>query len=136
MTGAARLGLRLAGGGYVVGVGVLAGWGFFITRSPAPILIAALLTLPASVIAVPAYYMAYGFLAQVPGANPSHSSGSRSCTSDGICHSSTTGDPAAWFIATTEILGTLALVAAAACNVLAVRYLLILWRDRRGASVR
>jgi hypothetical protein len=101
---------------YTIGVVALATLGFT-SGSTAAILLAALLTLPSSVVAVPAYYMLFGLLAQVPGANPSHSSGSGICTSNGDCHLSTTGDAATWFTHATDLAGILALTAAAIVNV-------------------
>lgn len=111
-----------AGSVYVVGVSVIAGLGF-VTDSTPPILLAALLSLPASVIALPGYYAAYGLLALVPGANPSVSSGSGSCTVDGVCTSSTTGDLAPWFLVATTVLGVLTFTVAALLNLLALRFL-------------
>lgn len=105
---------------YVAGVAVIAGAGFF-GDSTALILLAALLSLPASVIAIPGYYLTYGLLALVPGANPSSSSGSASCSSAGECTSSTTGDLAPWFAITTDLVGVLALTCAALVNLLALR---------------
>lgn len=117
---------------YVLAVAVLAAAGF-ITDSTPPILVAAALSLPFSVIALPGYYMAYGLLALVPGANPSTSSspatGSGSCTPDGVCSATTTGDPAAWFVLATGVLGVLALTVAALLNLLAFR---VLTARRRG----
>lgn len=112
----------LLGSAYVLGVAVIAAAGFLADSTPT-ILLAALLSLPASVIALPGYYLAYGLLALVPGANPSVSTGSGSCTVDGVCTSSTTGDLAAWFLITTNVLGVLAFTIAAILNVLALRLL-------------
>ena len=62
--------------------------------------------------------------ALVPGANPSSSSQSGSCTPSGDCLSKTTGDLAvAVFIVTSEIIGVLALTAAALLNVAVLRNL-------------
>jgi len=91
---------------YVVAVAVIAALGFT-EQSPWPILLAALLAVPSSIVAVPCYYLAYGFLALIPGANPSSSSGT----------------PAAWFTVTTFVLGILALTVAAFANVLLLRAL-------------
>lgn len=101
---------------YVMAVATVATLGFT-EGSTLMILIAALVTLPSSVIAVLAYYVAFGLLAQVPGANPGGSAGSGSCSANGICRGSTTGDPAAWFTHTTEVIEVLALTAAAVLNV-------------------
>jgi hypothetical protein len=100
---------------YVVTVAVTATAGFVGESTPV-ILLAALLSLPASVIALPAYYVAYGLLALVPGADPSaSSSSSRFCGHGADC---TTGELAAWFQVTTAALGILALTCAALLNVL------------------
>jgi hypothetical protein len=112
-----------AGSAYVLVVATLAGLGL-VTDSTSLILVAALLSLPASVVAVPAYYAAYGLLALVPGANPSSSSGSASCTADGICTSVAAGDPAPWFLVTADVLGILALTCAAILDLIALRILL------------
>jgi hypothetical protein len=110
------------GSAYALGVTVIAGLGFVADSTPM-ILLAALLSLPASVIALPGYYVAYGLLALVPGANPSESTGSSSCTAGGVCESSTSGDPASWFLVTADVLGVLALTSAALLNLLALRIL-------------
>ena len=107
---------------YVIVVGVLAAAGFT-TGSTAAILLAALLALPSSVPALVGYYVAYGLLAQVPGANPSSSSGSASCPAAGPCQDHATGGAAAWLTVTTGALGVLALVAAAVLNVVLLRKL-------------
>ena len=44
-------------------------------KSPWPIVRAVLLALPASVVALPRYYVVYGVLAPIPVANPSSSTG-------------------------------------------------------------
>jgi hypothetical protein len=74
---------------YTLLVAVTAAVGFT-TQSASTILIAAGLALPASTLAVPGYYIMFGLLALVPGANPSNSSGSASCTNGGECHESVT----------------------------------------------
>ncbi len=114
---------------YALTVMVIATIGFT-TGSTSMILFAAFLALPSSVIAVPAYYLAYGLLALVPGANPSSGSGSGSCTPTGECQASTTGDLAAWFAITTEVIGILALTAAALLNVVVLRRLVARRRTR------
>ena len=119
---------RLAAGAYVATVLGLAAAGFA-TGSAAGVLVAAALSLPLSIPGLAGFYAAYGLLALVPGANPSTSSGTASCTADGVCTSSSVGDPATWFVVTTDVLGVAALVAAAAANVLLVR--LVLRRPRR-----
>lgn len=121
----------LFGSVYALGVAVVAAVGFFGDSTPT-ILLAAVLSLPASVIAIPGYYLTYGLLALVPGANPSESSGSGSCTGGGDCSVSTTGDLADWFQVTTDVVGVLALTCAALLNVLTLR---ILTTRRRSARV-
>ena len=106
----------------------------FTTGSTSMILLAAILALPSSAIAVPAYYLVYGLLALVPGANPSRGTGSGSCTPAGECQGSTTGDLAAWFAIATEVLGILALTAAGLLNVIAVRSVVTRRRTRTGGA--
>lgn len=108
---------------YVLGVAAVSTLGFA-SGSTSTILLAALFALPSSVLAVPAYYIAYGLLALFPGANPSSSSGSGSCTPNGECQVSTTGDAAVWFTFTTEAVGILALTTAAMLNAVVVRNLI------------
>jgi hypothetical protein len=111
------------GAAYVIGVTAIASAGFIADSTPT-ILLAGLLSLPASVITLPGYYVAYGLLALVPGANPSVSTSSaRSCTADGVCTSTTTGELATWFLVTTTVLGVLAFTVAALLNMLALRFL-------------
>lgn len=105
---------------YVVAVALSATVGF-VGGSPWPILLAALVTLPVSIVALPGYYLLYGVLALLPGANPSSSSGTETVSSDGTVISSTTGMPAAWFLNSTHVLGVLVLSVAAILNVLLVR---------------
>lgn len=109
---------------YVAAVAVPATAGFA-TGSTWPILLAALLALPASLVALPGYYLAYGLLALVPGANPSTSTGSGRSVPGGGTVTSATGNPAAWFTTSTHLLGILALAAAAVVNVLLLRYYLV-----------
>ncbi len=117
--------------GYVLAVAAAATAGFA-TGSPVPILIAAAASLPASLLSMPMFYLAYGLLALVPGANPSSASGSgSSSTADGVVTSHTTGDPAAWFNATTHVAGVLLLAAGAVVDVVLVRSL-VASRRRRG----
>jgi hypothetical protein len=103
----------------------------FSVDSTRMILLAALLGLPASVLALPGYYFMYGMLALVPGANPSSSAGSGSCAPDGSCHGSVAGEPAVWFTISTDALGILALTGAALLNVVVFR---TLTARRRSAS--
>jgi hypothetical protein len=113
----------------VLTVAAIAAYGF-ITESTAAILLAGLLALPTSVPAVIGYYVVYGLLAQVSGANPDNSSGSMSCSSAGDCHGSVTGEPATWFVLATDMTGILALTVAAVVNV-ALVWLVI--RPRRAS---
>ena len=116
---------------YLAAVAGLATAGF-VSGSPAPIVLAAVLALPASIVAVPCYYLVYGLLALVTGANPSSSSGSGSGSSaaGGAGTTVTADDTATWFAVTTHVLGVLALVVAAALNVLLVRAVLSRRRGR------
>jgi uncharacterized membrane protein len=107
---------------YVVAASLIAAVGFT-EQSPWPILLAALLTVPASIVAVPCYYIAYGFLALIPGAKPSSVSSSTTFVPDGRMVTVSTGMPAAWFTITTFALGILALTIAAFVNVLLLRAL-------------
>lgn len=109
---------------YVLIVAVVATVGFF-AESTTAILLAALLSLPVSVIALPGYYVAYGLLALAPGANPSESSGARACNAHGVdCDWSRSSDLAEWFHVTTDVIGVLALTCAAILNVLTLRILI------------
>jgi preprotein translocase subunit SecG len=107
----------------------------FVSGSPGPIVLAALLALPASIVAVPCYYVVYGLLALVTGANSSSSSGSGSgsgsASAGGTSTTVTADDTATWFAVTTHVLGVLALVVAAALNVLLVQAVLSRRRGRR-----
>jgi hypothetical protein len=96
----------------------------FTEQSPWPILLAALLAVPSSIVALPLYCLAYGFLALVPEAKPSSSSGSATFAPDGrMLTSVSTGMPAVWFTISTFVLGILALTVAALVNVLLLRAL-------------
>ena len=117
--------------GYVLAVAGAATVGF-VTGSPVPLLLAAAASLPASLLSMPLFYLAYGLLALVPGANPSSSSGSGSSGSaDGVVTTHSTGDPAAWFTVTTHVAGVLLLAAGAVADVALVRSLAAN-RRRRG----
>lgn len=117
---------------YIAAVTVCAVLGF-VLRVPWPILLAAAISLPASVVTLPAFYMVYGLLALVPGANPSMSTGSGSVDSSGAVISSvSTGLPSTWFAITTAVLGALALGVGAVLNVVIVR-MLTAHRQRRTA---
>lgn len=118
---------------YTLIVAVTAAVGFT-AASTGTILLAAILALPASIIAFPGYYFMYGTLALVPGANPSGSSGSGRCSRDGSCHETVTGEPAAWFLATMDAIGILALTCAALLNVVVFRLLAARWRRTGGSG--
>ena len=90
------------------------------------ILLASVLALPASIVAVPGYYVSYGLLGLVPGANPSSNSGDASSGPGGTVTSWETGGLAVWFSVTTDVLGVLALTLAAVLNVLVFRTLIAL----------
>lgn len=75
---------------YIVAVAATAGSGFA-AESTSAILIAAALTLPASIVALPGYYVLYGLLSQVTGGNSDTSRGSASCSGTGECITSTAG---------------------------------------------
>ncbi len=115
---------------YVLGAAAIATLGFT-TGSTSAILLAALLALPSSVVAAAAYYGAYGLLALAPGANPTSSAGSGSCTPLGDCRASSTGGLAAWFTITTHGFGILALTGAAVLDVIILRGL-VAGRRARG----
>jgi hypothetical protein len=120
---------------YVLGVAALTTVGFTIA-STSLLLLAAVVTLPSSAIAVPAFYVAVGVLGLIPGANPSHSTGSGSCTPSADCQISTTGDAASWFVLATDALGILAVAAAASLNVVLLRALITARRTKSQAATR
>ncbi len=121
-SGRAQRPWKRAATGYVVTVAFLAAAGF-IADSTLLIVGAALMALPASVTAMPGFYVAYGLLALIPGANPSRASGTSTCTVAGVCTSSSSGDPAQWFLLSADLLGIVALTAAAVLNVVVVGWL-------------
>jgi hypothetical protein len=109
--------------GYVAAVAVLAAIGV-LAQSPWPLLLAAVLGLPASLVVLPVYYLAYGLLALVPGANPSSTSGSGTgAAGTGTVTSVVTGEPATWFTVTAYVLAVLLLGGAAALNALLLQAL-------------
>jgi hypothetical protein len=128
-----RLRPSLGSSAYVLGVAAIAGAGFAQDLTW-PILLAAALTLPTSIAAVPGYYLSYGLLGLVPGANPSSVTGSASSGPSGTTFSETGG--AAWFTVTTDVLGVLALTVAAVLNVLLLRALITRRELRRLATTR
>jgi hypothetical protein len=106
----------------VLGVAVLTVAGFASYSTPA--LVAALvLTVPASVVTLPAFYVLYGLVSQIPGANPLHSSGS-GLSSDGSVIVVTSGMPAPWLAPTMHTLGVLLITLGAVLNVLLARAVL------------
>ncbi len=99
----------------------LAAWGF-VSGSTAVILTAFAVVLPAGVLALVGYYLLYGLLALVPGANPDESSGS-SCSAGLACRSHETGQLAAWFDHGVVVLGVLLVASAAVANLALLRAL-------------
>jgi hypothetical protein len=74
--------------------------------------------------AVPCYYVIYGLLAQIPGANPSSNSGYEVQNADGTKITSvTTGAQAPWFVVTTQAVEIIAFTFAAVLSVLLLRAL-------------
>lgn len=122
----------VAAAGYVATVAGLAGSGFGAGSTPV-ILLAVALTLPVGIPALVGFYLAYGLLAQVPGANPHTFNASESCRANGVCECASTGDLATWFLVTTDALGVAALTLAATTNVVLLG-LLLGRRRRRGAA--
>jgi hypothetical protein len=114
---------------YLLAVGGLATWGFA-SGSTATILLTVLLALPAGPAALVGFYLAYGVLALVPGANPDANSGSATCSPGGPCQVSSTGDLATWFALSTDVIAVLLLTAAAVVNVALLRFVI----SRRRAS--
>ncbi|MCR6492484.1 hypothetical protein [Cellulomonas sp. P24] len=102
-----------------------------------PVLLAAAISLPASVVTLPGYYVVYALLGLVPGANPSSSSGSGSADAGGHLTSAfLTGTQATWFTLTTAALGVLLLTAGAVVNVVLVRVLVARRRGRDDGAPR
>jgi hypothetical protein len=116
---------------YVLGVAGTATTGFLVD-SPWPILLAAAASLPASLVAMPLFYVVTGLLGLVPGANPSASSGSGSGPAGSTGTETVSGDAAGWFTVTTAVVGVTALTLAAVADVLVVRRL----AARRKAAAR
>ena len=96
---------------YVLTVAVLATSGV-VSETPAPLLWAIALTLPTSVVTTVGYYLAYGFLALVPGANPP------------------SGELATWFAVTTGLMAVLQVAVAASVNVVLLRLAVRRMRSR------
>jgi hypothetical protein len=70
-----------------------------------------------SLVAIPGYYVAYGLLASMSGANSSGSSGYGGGSADGTVTWSVTELAPAWFTFSTGLLRVLFLAAAAIANV-------------------
>ena len=115
---------------YVLCVAAVAAWGFY-TDTTATILFAVLLALPAGGPALVGYYIVYGLLAGVSGANPDVASSGGRCTPSGGCESFSTGEPAEWFLHTMDLIGVLAVTAAAVLNVVLLRMLNAMLRNER-----
>jgi hypothetical protein len=115
----------------VLCVAAVAAWGFY-TDSTATILFAVLLALPAGGPALVGYYIVDGLLAGVSGANPDVARSSGRCTPSGGCTSITIGEPAEWFLHTMDLVGVLALTTAAVLNVVLLRKLNAMPRNRSG----
>ena len=105
---------------YVLCVAAVAAWGFY-TDSTATILLAVLLALPMGGPALVGYYVAYGLVAGVSGANPDVA------RSGGAVHAQRWlrvlhhGRAGGWFLHTMDVIGVLALAAAAVLNVILLR---------------
>ncbi len=114
--------------GYVAAVTVLASIGFA-SGQALLIGVAALVTLPASIVALPAFYLGAGLMGLVPGANPSHETSSGYGGPGGVVVLSETGGPASWYLVSLDLLGLLALALAALGNVLLIDAV-VRWRRR------
>jgi hypothetical protein len=130
---ASRVPWSFGGSVYAVAVGALATAGFAASKTYL-ILLAGLLTLPSSLVSIPAFYAAYGLLTLLPGAaSAQESSSSGFCAAGRVCEESSTGGGAAWLSYADGALGVLALVGAALVNVVVLR--LIMSRRRSRAAV-
>jgi len=106
---------------YVVCIALVGIAGFSLER-PELVLLAAVGTLPISIVAMPAFYVAAGLVGLIPGANPSHSSGTEYVDATGLIITTTaTGTPAEWFDISLAVIGVATLTAAALLNVLLLR---------------
>ncbi len=105
---------------YVVAVAVTAATGM-LTRTPWLVLFAVVVSLPFGLVAIVGYYVGYGLLALVPGANPSFSSGSGTVGPDGATVWSSTGGQAGWFVVLTGALAITLISVAACANVVLLR---------------
>lgn len=102
---------------YVAAVAVLSLAGFA-TGQPVLTGVAALVTLPVSIVAVPVFYVLAGLLSLLPGANPSHASGSGYGGPVGAVVVSQTGAPASWYLVSLAVVGVVVLTLGALANVL------------------
>src|SRR5689334_20553282 len=102
---------------YVLVVGVLAAWGWFVSGTPLPILVAAGLALPTSIAALVAFYLSYGLLSQVFGVSNVDAGGASSSSGAQTIH-----DFSATMLVA-DSLGVLLLMAAAVVNVVLLRRL-------------
>jgi hypothetical protein len=105
---------------YMLAVAGLGASGF-VTGTTALILAATVLALPTGVVALVGYYLVYGLLALVPGANPDTNQGF-SCSAATLCPGDETGELASWFVLSGVVIGVLLLTVAAACNVALLRF--------------
>ncbi len=106
---------------YVATVALCASLGF-VHGSAWPILLAAAISVPASVVTLAGYHVLYGLISLIPGANPSSSSGSGSGDAGGqLLSTLTTAAPATWFTIATPVIGILALTVGALVNVQLMR---------------
>lgn len=121
---------RLAASAYLLVVMLLAVFGF-ITGTTSVILLAVVLTLPASLAAVPLYYVLFGLLAQVPGASPASSAGGAMCRPHRGCQAVHSSGQAIWFSPTATVIGIVLLVAAAVFNVMVLPRLIATYRRSR-----
>jgi hypothetical protein len=112
-----------------VGVAALVTAGVLL-QSPGPFLLALLLTLPSSLVALPVYYLLYGLVAMIPGANPASSSGKGLSTPDGTTVTVVSGEPALWFTVAMAVLAVLVVAGAAWLNAIGLKAILSRRRSR------
>ena len=102
---------------YVLAVGGFSAWGWFVSGTPLPILVAAGLALPTSIAALVAFYLSYGLLSWVFPDSDVNSGGASSSSG-----AQTTYDFSATMLVA-DSLGVLLLMAAAVVNVVLLRQL-------------
>jgi hypothetical protein len=112
--------------GYIAGVAALVAAGVLL-QSPGPFLVAVLVTLPSSIVAMPVYYLLYGVVAYLSGGNPSSSSGTGTSAPDGTTVTVVTGEPALWFTVAVGVLAVLVMACAAWANAMGLKVI----RSRR-----